>query len=933
MNKYQPSVVIIVPTYNRRSFIPNMLYTFKNQSYPSEKLTMLIADDGSDSVEDLLKDVPQIIYKRFDEKIPLSTKRNWLNDNVEGDIIICWDDDDYYSLNYVKHVVGKLNSNKCIMAGSSTTYQYYPDTGKIYSTPFFGPNHTCNGMTSYKKEYLKTHRYEDGKSWAEEKGFMNNYDTKVVQLNKFGINIVVNHSTNTYDRISTIPGHFTLTKFKLKDFIKDKTQLNFFKTLSMENLKKEILISHSSINKAVDKVVVLTTEKRRERWQYMYHQFKQIGIYNYDKKLGGYPDVDKLPKSAYSKIRENSRMEDKDYIRGVIGCKISHRDIIQDAVTKDYESVLILEDDVKFLDGFEETFKNAMEQVKDLEWDMLYLGGRHQKPVTYESENIVKMSCTYGAYAYIVHKRAYPKILNYIFHEDNGTELDTFYAHGLHANANCYCIYPHIVEPEKNESDVYGKEIDYVEEARKIEIISKDEYFYESKSKYYLDRLKNKDYFTYSRFANYEFMYLTSNDFTNCDKHEHSGPLSVDLRQVLENRDNIDKYASKKYIYHSPDYDSKYNELFKRMELPKKLFTKNDFLKDMLVDQPKDFKKFVKYLNDNHTLLVGPSHLSQLKFLKNNSHIETELNAFKSADELDVGIRNYLEENEECRLIMFACGPATNCLLDRLHEDFGETHFMIDVGSLFDNFIDNNNIVYRKLSKSLSEIREQYDGKWSIIDSSLSHEFANKPDMGKSNSNNSNHELEKALEIISRMGNVPKEKAYEALVRAEGNVQKAIDALRNTNNDDDDTDNDIDDLDRNIEKIVKKTGVSKEKAFEVLVDTEGSVSKAIKKLGGAKTTSPKSELSEDEEKDINIIMNQTNLSMEDAIKAYNKNDKDVVSTILEISNSDSKSELSEDEEKDINIIMNQTNLSREDAIKAYNKNDKDVVSTILETTM
>ena len=130
------------------------------------------------------------------------------------------------------------------------------------------------------------------------------------------------------------------------------------------------------------------------------------------------------------------------------------------------------------------------------------------------------------------------------------------------------------------------------------------------------------------------------------------------------------------------------------------------------------------------------------------------------------------------------------------------------------------------------------------------------------------------------MGNVPKENAYEALVRAEGNVQKAVDTLRNNNNNDEDSDNDIDDLDRNIEKIVKKTGVSKEKAFEVLVDTEGSVSKAIKKLGGEKSAPVKSDLSEDEEKDINIIMNQTNLSREDAINAYKKNDKDVVSTSL-----------------------------------------------------
>ena len=55
----------------------------------------------------------------------------------------------------------------------------------------------------------------------------------------------------------------------------------------------------------------------------MYHQFKSIGIWNYDKKQGWYPDVDKLPRSAYDKIRERDRIDDKEYLKGFLGSKIS----------------------------------------------------------------------------------------------------------------------------------------------------------------------------------------------------------------------------------------------------------------------------------------------------------------------------------------------------------------------------------------------------------------------------------------------------------------------------------------------------------------------------------------------------------------------------------------------------------------------------------
>ena len=92
-NKTLPFVTLCTPTFNRRPFIQMMLQCFQHQTYPKDRVEWLIIDDGTDKIEDLIKDVPQIKYFKFDEKMTLGKKRNFLNDKAVGEIIIFIDDD------------------------------------------------------------------------------------------------------------------------------------------------------------------------------------------------------------------------------------------------------------------------------------------------------------------------------------------------------------------------------------------------------------------------------------------------------------------------------------------------------------------------------------------------------------------------------------------------------------------------------------------------------------------------------------------------------------------------------------------------------------------------------------------------------------------------------------------------------------------------
>jgi glycosyltransferase involved in cell wall biosynthesis len=462
-------VSVITPTYNRPTFIPQLLRIYKSQTYAKDKLEFIVADDGDISVADLFKDINWIKYHRFDKKITLGEKRNFLNKKAKGDIIICMDDDDYYSPDYIKNAVKELNRAKCLVAGSSMTYQYNMLEGVIYETPQFNDNHSCNGMLCYRKEYLKTHKYEDNKNWAEEKYFMNNYSDKLVQFKKFGLNLVINHETNTYDRTSSVAPYFKKTKYKLKDFIKEKDSLTFYKGLEPLKLKKEIMPYDSKINSYFDKVYIITLEKDRKRWQEMYFNLRKFGIYNYDKIMGENINPSSIPKTEYNNLRENHLSGNMNYIKGFFSCKRAHYKIIEEAYKKNMESVLIFEDDISFTDNIEEIFGKVIGQIDKSEWDMLYFGARHESPTILVDDNLMRITGSLGAFAYAINKTLIKVLYQSLF--KNGCEVDTFYKAAIHTRFRCYSVYPHIVRVDGNNSNIYGTYIDYSSKVDNIPII------------------------------------------------------------------------------------------------------------------------------------------------------------------------------------------------------------------------------------------------------------------------------------------------------------------------------------------------------------------------------------------------------------------------------------------------------------------------------
>jgi glycosyltransferase involved in cell wall biosynthesis len=233
----KPFVSVVTPTYNRRRFIPSLLKCFTSQDYPKDRMEFIILDDGSDKIQDLI-DAANLLNVRYiplPEKLNIGAKRNLLNKEAKGDIIVCMDDDDYYPPERVSHVVHMLTANPIYeLCGSSEIYMYYSDIQKIYRLGPYAKFHATNGTMAYKRSYIQTHSYDETVTHAEETSFLNRYREPLLQLDPFKVMLVMSHSENTFDKkkMREIPNPMVnLTSMKIKNFIKKDAALrNFYAT-------------------------------------------------------------------------------------------------------------------------------------------------------------------------------------------------------------------------------------------------------------------------------------------------------------------------------------------------------------------------------------------------------------------------------------------------------------------------------------------------------------------------------------------------------------------------------------------------------------------------------------------------------------------------------------------------------------------------------
>jgi O-antigen biosynthesis protein len=152
-----PLVTCIMPTYNRRPLVPLALRHFSSQDYPNKEL--VIVDDGTDPVGDLAADLPDVRYIRVPGKSSIGSKRNIACQNSHGEIIVHWDDDDWYAPDRLRYQVAPLLEDEADMTGLINTCvlelpaaNFWTTDSQLHRKMFIGDVH--GGTLAYRRELL-----------------------------------------------------------------------------------------------------------------------------------------------------------------------------------------------------------------------------------------------------------------------------------------------------------------------------------------------------------------------------------------------------------------------------------------------------------------------------------------------------------------------------------------------------------------------------------------------------------------------------------------------------------------------------------------------------------------------------------------------------------------------------------------------------------
>jgi|SRR5271166_92241 len=154
-----PLASCIMPTANRRRFVRGAIAQFLAQDWTDSELVIL--DDGEDSVADLIPPHPSIRYLRTLRHPTLGAKRNAACEAARGDIILHWDDDDWYAPNRIRLQVEALRDSGADASGIDRALFVDPRVPAAweYVYPPNGAPWVYGAALCYRRDFWRAHPF------------------------------------------------------------------------------------------------------------------------------------------------------------------------------------------------------------------------------------------------------------------------------------------------------------------------------------------------------------------------------------------------------------------------------------------------------------------------------------------------------------------------------------------------------------------------------------------------------------------------------------------------------------------------------------------------------------------------------------------------------------------------------------------------------
>lgn len=202
----------------------------------------------------------------------------------------------------------------------------------------------------------------------------------------------------------------------------------------------ERFIHRNILDEYFDKIFIINLDSRLDKWIHMERVMEKNNIKNYERFSGIVPTDEDIIKYGFDLSPNFDMSYDKEtYNRGSLGCLLSHVSVVRIAKERGYKNVVILEDDMYFVEDWERKLKDTMIELEKVEWDMFYLYFSPIMPQIYSGKfnDILNRSIRIiSAAAYVVNESIYDIILDNAINYKR--EIDVFYMDYIQINYECY---------------------------------------------------------------------------------------------------------------------------------------------------------------------------------------------------------------------------------------------------------------------------------------------------------------------------------------------------------------------------------------------------------------------------------------------------------------------------------------------------------------
>ena len=215
----RPLVSCIMPTADRRHFIPNAITCFLRQDYPSCEL--IILDDGQDCISDLIPYDPRIRYFRISGKHTIGAKRNYACGKARGEIIAHWDDDDWSAPWRLSYQVELLLAQEADICGIDRVIFWQPDSKSSweYIYPQDEQPWVYGGALCYTKAFWLKKPFPDINVGEDNEFVWKGPARKMLQLEQNNFYVGVIHGSNSSPKATDDPRWRPIAEARVRDLM------------------------------------------------------------------------------------------------------------------------------------------------------------------------------------------------------------------------------------------------------------------------------------------------------------------------------------------------------------------------------------------------------------------------------------------------------------------------------------------------------------------------------------------------------------------------------------------------------------------------------------------------------------------------------------------------------------------------------------------